>query len=492
MSELLQRIPRFLVVVLLAAVAGGIAVSMLFAAKPVVLTVLVLVFALIGLSLIRDLEWLSFLTVAATIPIRLNMRLSDPVVNDRAESAMGFVISLTDCLIVVMLLAWSRRILFYDQPIRLYPRLTLPMAALLIWVVQAGWRAEEDPISALWMVLRYVECWALFLYLVNNVRPVRDYLRHFLATCGLLVFESSLGLGQGATGGFNFGMEVLGAPTKRSAEHTGSRIVGTLPTPNLFAGLLSILIAQPLVIFFSRNRVPKLLALGVVVMTAFALLGTKSRGVWLSSTIVFGYFLFALMRTRLRFLQAGFGILWIAVLVGSVALLTPGVLDRLTGDDRGSAESRTYMNQIATNMIEAKPWFGFGWDNYTLYFGQYDDTEILHSEAFPFIVHNGYLYVAAEYGLPALLLMLWVWFLILKRTLRWLPEGTSFVQMGAFLLPWISIGRAIQTPLYVNNPLNEIAIWYTLGLCVVFRELADFEAQERAEGKPDLLEQETA
>jgi len=485
--DLLRGIPRFLGICLLAVALAGGAWGLFFAGKATTLLVLVGIFAMIGLSLFRDLEYLAFLAIAASLPIRLNMRVTDPVDYSRAHSAGGFVISLTDCLIVVLIIAWMRRTVFFNQPFRWKPAISIPLTMLFAWVVQAGLRAEADVVSGVRMILRYVEGWALLLYLVNNIRPIKDYIAHALTTSGMLVFEGLLGMGQGATGGFNFGMEMLGAPMKRSVEHSGSRITGTLPTPNFFASLLSIGIAQPLAVFFSRNKVNKYLVFGVILLTGMTMLGTKSRGVWLSSTLIFGYFLFALLRSRFSTFRSVFGVFWLAIVIGGLALASPGVLERLTADDKGSTEARLYMAQIAGNMIEAKPWFGFGWDNYTLYFNSYDDTDIMHSEAFPFIVHNGYLYVAAEYGLPALLLIVWVWLYVLRKTFRFRIEEFTFPAMAAFLMPWVMLARAIQAPLYVNNPLTSTEAWYALGLCLVYRELADQDRERRKLGLPDPL-----
>ncbi|MCH2101251.1 MAG: O-antigen ligase family protein [Planctomycetes bacterium] len=472
---------------LIAVAMAGAALGLTLAGKAAVLPVLVLIFGLIGLSLVRDIEYIAFLTLAASIPIRLNMRLTEPMEYARAHSANGFIISLTDCLAIVLLVGWGRRILFYDQPIRWAPSITIPMLLLLGWVIAGAVQTVTDPISAVHMTLKYVECCLVLLYLINNIRPIQEYIRHSLVMCGILAFEVMLGLGQGATGGFNFGMEALGAPVKRSVERTGSRITGTIPTPNAFASILSTFILFPIILLFSQIRVRKIALTGLIVLTGFAMLGTKSRGVWLSSSIVFGYLIFALLRTRFSITRASFGVTWIVIILGVVAFITPGVTERLFADDFGSAESRTYMIQIATNMMEAKPWFGFGWDNYTLYFSAYDDTDIMHSEAFPFVVHNGWAYMAVEYGLPAAGLMILIWIIVLKRTLRLMPESWSFPAMAAFFLPWGLLARFIQTPLYVNQPLNDLSVFYLLGMCLVFRELADRDAERRAQKLPDPI-----
>jgi O-antigen ligase len=481
-----RSLPRFLLTVLLTVLAAAACIGLIFAGKAVVLLLLIVAFGLIALSFFKDLEQVAFFALAATMPIRLTVHVTEAVAFERSHSSFGFVVSLTDCLIVVLMIAWARRVIFFDQPIRWYPRVSVPMLLLSLWIIQAGVRAESDPISGAWMVLRYFECWALFLYLINNLRPIREYLLHALAICALLAFESLLGLAQDLSGGQNFGMEIFGAPIKRSNETGGSRCVGTLPTPNIFAGLLSLYIAFPMALLFSNLKKHKTFFFVVIALTCITILGTKSRGVWMSSTLVFGFALFQILRLRLAGFRAAMSLGWAMLVLAVVALSAPGVLDRLTEDDRGSAESRLYMNQIAFNMVQDKPFFGFGWDNYTLYFEQYDDTLVHHSQAFPFIVHNGYAYIAAEYGLPALALVLIIWLSVLKRTLRWRPAGYDFQQMMAFLLPWVFIGRLIQTPLYISNPLNSLDTWYALAMCVVFQEWVARDELARARGEQPL------
>jgi O-antigen ligase len=144
--------------------------------------------------------------------------------------------------------------------------------------------------------------------------------------------------------------------------------------------------------------------------------------------------------------------------------------------------ARTYMNQIAMNMIEARPIIGFGWNNYTLYFHEYDDTEIGHSYLFPYMVHNGYLFMGVEYGLGAMFLVLWIWLKVIRTTLHIRPKGLEYQQMMAFFFPWIFLSRIMQTPLYVNNPITSIETWYMIAMCLVFKEWCDEDDQIRAEG----------
>jgi O-antigen ligase len=478
---------RWLMVVASVAAFGGLWAFIINEDKVFFLSILIITFATIGLAMFRNIERLSFIFLAAMIPIRVSVNLAAPADYARAKFASGFVLGLLDCMILVLLLAWGRRIVFFHQPIKFYPKFSLPLGILWIWVVIAGTKTGNDHISGFDMVFHYTICISLFFYILNNRFPLKDYFLHSVAVCGMLVFEGLLGIVQQTTGS-NAGMEILGAPTTKMDHNTDSRMMGTVPSSNMLGALISMMIAHPVAMFFSNMRKHKFIILGVLLLVCLTILGTKSRGVWLSSTLVFSYGLYQMFRQRFSSLRAGIGVGWLLVFIAIVALSLPGMTDRIFNTDGGSAQARLYMNSIAWNMIEAKPIFGHGWNNYTKYFHEYDDTVVQHSYDFPFIVHNGYLYVGAEYGAPALLLLLFVWLRVLRGTLRRRPSGLEYQHMLAFFLPWIFVARMLQAPLYINNPIIAYENWYTLALCVLFREWTDEDEEMIAEGKqPESL-----
>ena len=478
---------RWLTTVALVAAFAGLWAFILHEDKVFFLAIQIITFALIGLSLFRNLERLCFLFLAAIIPIRVSVNLAAPAEYARAKFASGFVLTIMDCMVLVLLLSWGRRVIFFHQPVKFYPKFSLPIFILWIWVAIAGTKTGNDHISGFDMVFHYTMGVGMFFYLLNNRWPLKDYFLHGVAVCGMLVFEGLLGIVQQTTGS-NAGMEILGAPTTKMDHNTDSRMMGTVPSSNMLGALISMMIVHPVSMFFSNIRKYKFIVLGVLLLVTLTILGTKSRGVWLSSTIIFSYGLFQMFRMRYTTLRSSLGVGWLLVFMAIVALSLPGMTDRIFRHDGGSAQARLYMNSIAWNMIEAKPIFGHGWNNYTKYFHEYDDTVVQHSYDFPFIVHNGYLYVGVEYGAPALMLLLFIWFRVLRYTLRRRPAGMEFQHMMAFFFPWMIVARMLQVPLYINNPIVAFENWYALAMCVVFKEWVDNDEKLIAEGKkPESL-----
>jgi O-antigen ligase len=487
MSNLPRSLIRWLFAVILIAAFAGTWAFVLHEDKVFFLSILIVTFAAIGLAMFNNLERLAFIFIAAMIPIRVSVNLAGPAEYARAKMASGFIITLTDCLVLVLMIAWGRRVLFMHQPVKFYPRYTLPMGILWIWVVIAGTKTGNDHASGADMVFHFTLGLLLFLYVLNNRYPLKDYFLHSIAVCGMLVFEGLLGIIQQVTGS-NAGMEILGAPTTKMDHNTDSRMMGTVPSSNMLGALVSMLIVHPVAMFFSNTRKYKFATLCVLLLVCLTILGTKSRGVWLSSTIVFGYGLYQMFHVRFSALRSGIGVGWLLTFMAIVALSLPGMTDRLFNQDGGSAVARLYMNQIAVNMMVAKPIFGFGWNNYTAHFHEYDDTAVQHSYDFPFIVHNGYLYVGVEYGALALFLMVFIWMRVLRSTLRRRPQGLEYQQLLAFFLPWIFLARMLQAPLYINNPLLSYENWYVLGMCLLFKEWCEEDEKVRAEGgEPESL-----
>jgi O-antigen ligase len=110
------------------------------------------------------------------------------------------------------------------------------------------------------------------------------------------------------------------------------------------------------------------------------------------------------------------------------AVLPNPVRTRFTQDDEGAAYVRIPLMKVAARMIIQNPWMGVGLNTYTEEDQAYDTTDERITMVFPQPVHNVYLQLGAEIGIPGLLCFLWFigvvfykGFDVLKRT-----EGLTF------------------------------------------------------------------
>jgi O-antigen ligase len=98
-------------------------------------------------------------------------------------------------------------------------------------------------------------------------------------------------------------------------------------------------------------------------------------------------------------------VLMVILFVASMALVSP-LRQRFFEEDYGAARTRIPMSWVALNIIRHHPWLGVGLGNYTFEAPFYDISREGISYEFPQPVHNEFLLIAAEQGLPSLLLFL--------------------------------------------------------------------------------------
>jgi O-antigen ligase len=88
------------------------------------------------------------------------------------------------------------------------------------------------------------------------------------------------------------------------------------------------------------------------------------------------------------------------------------IVDRLSGSDKGSAQSRFPLMHLAWNIIRDHPLTGVGANNFAVILGDYVTPQF--SREWIYTVHNKYLLVWAELGLGGLIAFVW----FLGETLR--------------------------------------------------------------------------
>lgn len=181
------------------------------------------------------------------------------------------------------------------------------------------------------------------------------------------------------------------------------RIGGTVGSPNFAAAYLSIsLSCAASVLFTDLGRLCKWLATAVLGFGSIALLLTFSRGGWLALALSLALLCLVTWRRRGLSLKAPIAVLLLLALLYVPFHALIGA--RLFGDDRGSAESRIPLMNLAFRITEDHPLLGVGANNFTVAMGPYLTSDF--REGFLFAVHNKYLLVLTETGLGGLIAFL--------------------------------------------------------------------------------------
>lgn len=196
--------------------------------------------------------------------------------------------------------------------------------------------------------------------------------------------------------------EMLGTQSQELA-----RVPAFLRTPTGMAWhvtTLMPLVAAPL-ICRARNFKGwhKIALLAATLLGTVAVILSLARGSWISLVVVFallilfGWYRLSAAEKRNYFASAA-GIVVLACLF--LAPFSDRIYERLTQDDEGSAYIRLPLMETAFRMIEDNPLVGIGINNYRASMTKYDETDIFVSQVFPNPVHNIFLHVTAEIGVP--------------------------------------------------------------------------------------------
>jgi O-antigen ligase len=267
----------------------------------------------------------------------------------------------------------------------------------------------------------------------------------------------------------------------------GERTIGTLGGPGpysvtlVFGGLLAIHAATE-----AHRALVRWALIGIAAMALVAVLLSLSRGSWLGAGLAVTGLLFLYPRMVLPTLAAG---ALAAVILASGPLAGQfSVLDDRLGD-ADTAESRLITNNAAVRMIATEPWFGFGYGN----FERFDESFKVRVADLPVeegSAHHAYLALAAENGLPALVLYLLpaAWLLMRSIQLRNFMPTDPLVNRNLVAVLWLALLGQFTVANFMDmlhsSPWGVGLWWISLGLIhAVVSRAAD---RRRAAQRPRL------
>lgn len=203
---------------------------------------------------------------------------------------------------------------------------------------------------------------------------------------------------------------------------TEQRASSIFLNPNSFAALLNLITLAGIALLFinflqgvSRKRLA-LIILGIFIM-AYAIGLTQSRGAVISLFLALTVLFFSSRASvPVKFSLAVLALVALAILMSDLHA-SSGIVDRLQAlnDPYSAGASRFYIWESSWEMIKATPWLGVGAGMFWLVYPQYRSPLDLSAG---FYVHNDYLQVWIENGLPALILLCMLLITVLVYYLR--------------------------------------------------------------------------
>ena len=326
----------------------------------------------------------------------------------------GVPISLTSLLLLCLYTHWLFNLRRGARSIRLFPWVTIPFGVLVLWS-GLSFLVAAKPSYVLSRFPRALEAFFIYFYVANSLKSEKDI--HFLIKClavtlaltGMLVLCQYF-VGDSYNLQFLGGRELQLEPSYYALKI--SRASGFLGHANSLAfflgGLLPLLLVCAVGIDMLRMRLLCLLSFALGLM---ALVLTYSRGGWLAfifALVLIGGFLMT-RQVRKNFGGAFVRVVFLALAAAFLILpFAPTIVTRLTKDDHGAAYSRIPMAQTALNVARHNWVTGVGLGNYKIAVWDYDPDPALKPDGSTEPVHNIYLHTAAELGVPALALFIWI------------------------------------------------------------------------------------
>jgi putative inorganic carbon (hco3(-)) transporter len=247
----------------------------------------------------------------------------------------------------------------------------------------------------------------------------------------------------------------------------GERAIGTVggPGPYTVTLVVAAMLLIPRLVRERENTITRLVLLVAVAGAFMGVLISFSRGSWLGAVLVLAGI--TLMYRRIA-LQVFGAVVLLAVILGAgpMSEQVSFAIERLGVQE--TAESRLITNNAALRMIEERPAFGFGYGN----FERYDESFKVRLGDIPVqpgSAHHTYLALAAENGLPALLLYLFpaLWLLMLTLV-RWKRLSSGPIDRSLLVLLWLAIVHQFVVMNFMDmlhsSPWGTTLWWATLGL----------------------------
>jgi hypothetical protein len=310
---------------------------------------------------------------------------------------------------ILALLAVS---LFSGRPIRFSqpPIGKFLLAIIALGLASAAW--SKQPGWAIAEISKYMRGFLLMVVIVHNIRDVRDLRLVVNGTLAGLLIESLLGIYQWKFGAL--GIWFLG---ERPAWRVDWRTFGTFFVPAFYANYVAMALSLGLRMFlyYKPARTGTAVYYGTVSMFGLiALYTTYARGPWIGA--VAGVLLVSVISmTRVRFRPKVKWTFAFAFAFLAVFLLRyhTQIADQFGSGRKGAYESRISQSKVAYRIIARNPLHGVGLGNYQENAWDYltpEEKSNYQAYILAWMVHNSYLLLASELGIPGGIIFL-CWFL---------------------------------------------------------------------------------
>ena len=426
----------------------------------------------VSFVLYKDMKHLFLALAVFLIPLRIDFYINFKQSDFALSGYPGLPITAFDIVFFGLFLFFLFQVARGDETFKFFPAVSVPAILFLVFSGLSIFLAADRMLSFSNFLL-FIKSYLIFLFFANRIQTKTDITLIALALIFAIGLQSLVGGLQYVTGG-GFLKGAFGVPQTSFTEQTFgmeaySRVGGTIGHPNQLGRYLCMSIMVLIGYVLSRvNRKISVLAFSSSLLGGIVLLLTLSRQSWLALGLALCFlsyhFFRQLLGSRARAIVFAF---FINLLLSFVIFAGfENVRMRMFSDDYHSARGRIEMAQVAWDVIKAHPLTGVGLNNYTNVMQGYDRTRSWQTYRFVHPVHNSYLLIAAESGIPALVAFLWLIGAFFAKTwavYRRIDMPLAFFQIGCMggVLTWVIAGL-LDRDLAGQN----VMLWFVMGAAI--------------------------
>lgn len=419
---------------------------------------------------VGDLRKLLLALILLDIPFPLDTHLDYHIKAAEAGAIGGLGLSVTTASLLGLYALWIAELLTKaNYKARPLLRASLPPALYVGLATLSAFFAHDAGLSLFEVVLLW-QTLLLFLYVASTVRTRQEVL--FIVAMLLigLVLEGLVILASQLLG-HSLPLPGIEGGAGLSTERGGSfyRAGGTLGSPNVAAGYLSIALMLPASVLLTKLALPyKGLAALALGLGGVALILTFSRGGWVAFGLAMA--ILVLPAWRRGWLSPGVPLAMAALAVLPPLVFPDALAARLSGEvaDNG----RIPLVQLAFRMIEQNPVLGIGPNNFAVAMLQYATPELAY--AWLYTVHNKYLLVWAETGTGGLLAFLLFLSVTVSRGWRcWRSNDRLIAALGLGLAAAM-LGHMVHMLVDIFNDRQPIQlVWLIAALLAALPQVEE-------------------
>ena len=432
--------------------------------------------------------WLAIFALVLPLDIKKMLIDSGPVVDYVLKYGFpvgelpGPVLYLSDLPFLVLMVQWLSEIIFKKKKI-FFPKSNWMALAFILWSIVSLIKATEFS-SGIFELLRMIKFYFLYLYVANNIQS-KETVKTFMKFLFIgLMFQGLLCLSQyliqdisylfsnlmGKKEFYSAAQIKLIEPMFRAGEdiNAGIRASGTVGPMNAQAQYFEFLLPVAFLLWLTATTF-RSSSFSLVTFT-FGLLGlivTFSRGGL--AGIVIGLGVVLMLSKWFKIISNRKFLIFFFITLTLCVVMAPMFYGYFMARPE-AASVRLHLSKVGLEMVRAHPILGVGLNNHVVLKPEYDPRKY----AFPMPVHNHYLIIASETGVPGLAFFLGFMGLTCLYALKAARGKNLYLASVAVGILGALVAIALHILVdYLGSHTNMTLLWIYGGLAAAINQAND-------------------